>query len=140
MEYPGAYRNKNNIPRNGQKDIKKNETKPWRSQEWCIPPEGESEFVAAMEDILDVYTRKYDENYVLVCMDEVPRQLIGEVREPLPAGRGTIAWDDTEYKRNGTCEIFMFTAPMRNWRRADVLEHRTRLDWAQQVKELITVD
>jgi transposase len=93
-----------------------------------------------MEDILDVYTRNYDENCVLVCMDEVPRQLIGEVREPLPAGRGKIARYDTEYKRNGTCEIFMFAAPMRNWRRADVLEHRTRLDWAQQVKELITVD
>ena len=140
MEYAGAYRNKNNIPRNCQKDIKKNEIKPWRSREWCIPPEGESEFVAAMEDILDVYTRKYDENCVLVCMDEVPRQLIGETRVPVPEGRGKIARYDTEYKRNGTCEIFMFTAPLEGWRRAEVTEQRTRLDWANQIKKLITVD
>jgi len=93
-----------------------------------------------MEDILDVYTRKYDENCILICMDEVPRQLIGETRKPVPAGRGNIARYDTEYKRNGTCEIFMFTAPLQSWRRAEVTEHRTRLDWAQQIKKLITVD
>jgi hypothetical protein len=93
-----------------------------------------------MEDILDVYARKYDENCVLICMDEVPRQLIGETREPVPAGRGKAARYDTEYKRNGTCEVFMFAAPLKNWRRAEVTERRTRLDWAQQVKKLITVD
>jgi len=93
-----------------------------------------------MEDILDVYTRKYDENCILVCMDEVPRQLIGEKRIPIPAGRGKIARYDTEYKRNGTCEIFMFAAPLKGWRRAEVMEHRTGLDWAQQIKKLITVD
>jgi hypothetical protein len=64
-----------------------------------------------MEDILDVYTRKYDENTVLVCMDEAPRQIIGETRVPVPAGRGKVACYDTEYRRNGTCEIFMFAAP-----------------------------
>ena len=140
MEHVGAYGNKNNITGNSQKDIKKNEIKPWRCQEWCIPPEEEPEFVAAMEDILDVYTGKYDENRVLICMDEVPRQLIGETREPVPAGRGKIAHYDTEYKRNGTCEIFMFTAPLKNWRRAEVTEHRTRLDWARQIKRLLTED
>jgi len=93
-----------------------------------------------MEDILDVYTRKYDENSILVCMDEVPRQLIEETRKPVPAERGKIARYDTEYKRNGTCEIFMFTAPLNGWRRAEATEHRTRLDWAQQIKKLITVD
>ena len=93
-----------------------------------------------MEDILDVYTRKYDESSILVCMDEFPRQLIGEIRKPISAGRGKIARYDTEYKRNGICEIFMFTAPLKKWRRADVTEHRNRLDWAQQIKKLITVD
>jgi len=93
-----------------------------------------------MEDILDVYTGKYDENCVLVCMDEVPRQLIGETRKPFPARNGKIARYDTEYKRNGTCEIFMFTSPLQNWRRAEVTEHRTRLDWAHQIKKLITVN
>jgi hypothetical protein len=114
--------------------------KPWRGQEWCIPPEGESEFVAAMEDILDVYTRKYDENTVLICMDEAPRQLVGETRKPVPAGRGKAARYDTEYKRNGICEIFMFTAPLKGWRRAEAAECRTRLDRAYQIKKLITVD
>jgi len=93
-----------------------------------------------MEDILDVYTGKYDENRVLICMDEVPRQLIGETRKPVLAGRGKTARYDTEYKRNGTCVIFMFTAPLQNWRRAEVTERRTSLDWARQIKKLITVD
>jgi transposase len=93
-----------------------------------------------MEDILDVYTRKYDENCILICMDEVPRQLIGETRKPIPAGSGRLDRYDTEYKRNGTCEIFMFTAPLKSWRRAEVTEHRRRVDWAEQIKKLITVD
>jgi len=93
-----------------------------------------------MEDILDVYTRKYDENCILICMDEVPRQLIGETRTPIPVGQMGIARYDTEYKRNGTCEIFMFAAPLKNWRRAEVTERRTRLDWAFQIKKMITVD
>jgi len=140
VEHVGAYRNKNNIPRNGQKDVTKNELKPWRGQEWRIPPEEEPEFAAAMEDILDIYAGEYDENCLLTCMGEVPRQLIGETREPVPAGRGKAARYDTEYKRNGTCEIFMFAAPLKGWRRAEVMEHRTGLDWAQQIKKLITVD
>jgi transposase len=93
-----------------------------------------------MEDILDVYTRKYDENAVLVCMDEAPRQLIDETRVPVLAGRGKIARYDTEYRRNGTCEIFMFAAPLESWRRAEATEHRTSLDWAYQIKKLITAD
>jgi transposase len=93
-----------------------------------------------MEDILDVYTRKYDEYCILICMDEIPRQLIEEVRKPVPAKSGKIARYDTEYKRNGTCEIFMFAAPLKGWRRAEVTEHRTRIDWAQQIKKLIPVD
>ena len=87
-----------------------------------------------------MYTRNYDENSILICRDEVPRQLIGETRKPVPAGRGKTARYDTEYKRNGTCEIFMFSAPLKGWRRAEVTERRTRLDWARQIKKLITVD
>jgi len=93
-----------------------------------------------MEDILDIYTRKYDENTVLICMDEVPKQLIEETRIPIPAKRGSIARFDTEYKRNGTCVIFMFSAPLIGWRRADVTEQRTRIDFAQQIKKLVTID
>jgi hypothetical protein len=93
-----------------------------------------------MEDILDVYTRKRDAKRPLVCEDECPRQLIGEVRSPIPAEPGKPARYDTEYKRNGTCEIFMFSAPLEGWRRAEATEHRTRMDWACQIKKLITVD
>ena len=93
-----------------------------------------------MEDILDVYTRKYDKKYPLVCMDELPRQLIGETRTPIPAGPGKPVRFDTEYRRNGTCEIFMFSSPLEGWRRAEVTERRTKSDWARQIKKLVTVD
>jgi hypothetical protein len=93
-----------------------------------------------MEDILDVYTRKRDTKRPLVCEDECPRQLTGEVRSPIPAEPGKPARYDTEYKRNGTCEIFMFSAPLEGWRRAEATEHRTRIDWAGQIKKLVTVD
>jgi transposase len=93
-----------------------------------------------MEDILDVYTRKYDKNSILIFMDEIPRQLIDEVRSPVSAKRGRNARYDTEYKRNGTCDIFMFVAPLKGWRRAEVTEQRTQIDWAWQIKKLITVD
>jgi hypothetical protein len=93
-----------------------------------------------MEDILDVYTRKRDAKRPLVCEDECPRQLIGEVRCPIPAKPGKPARYDSEYKRNGTCEIFMFSAPLEGWRRAEVTEHRTRIDWANQIKKMVTID
>jgi len=93
-----------------------------------------------MEDILDVYTREYDETRPLVCMDEIPRQLIGEVRTPIPAEPGKPVQFDTEYKRNGTCEIFMFTAPLMGWRRVEVTEQRTRVDWAHQIKKVVMED
>jgi hypothetical protein len=93
-----------------------------------------------MEDILDVYTRKYDKNSILACMDERPCQLISEERTRVPAGPGKPARYDYEYKRNGTCEIFMVSAPLKGWRRADVTERRTKLDWAHQIQKLVDVD
>ena len=93
-----------------------------------------------MEDILDVYTRKHDKRHPIVCMDEVPRQLIGEVRIPISAKPGKPACYDTEYKRNGTCEIFVFVAPLEPWRRAEVSEQRAKIDYAYQIKKLVTVD
>jgi hypothetical protein len=93
-----------------------------------------------MEDILDIYTRKHDPKRPLVCMDEASKQLIGEVRTPIPVAKGNPARYDTEYKRNGTCAIFMFSAPLENWRRAEVTGRRTKIDFAHQVKKLVTVD
>jgi len=93
-----------------------------------------------MEDILDVYTRKYDEKHILVCMDEFPRQLIGETRKPIPGKKGSPECFDYEYVRNGTCSVFMFAAPLKRWRRAEVTERRTRIDWANQIKKLVDID
>jgi transposase len=93
-----------------------------------------------MEDILDVYTRKHNKKRPLVCMDEVPKQLIDEVRTPILCKKGKAARFDTEYKRNGTCVIFMFTAPLEGWRRAEATERRTKIDFAHQIKKLVTVD
>jgi transposase len=93
-----------------------------------------------MEDILDVYTREMDAKKPLVCMDECPKQLIGETRMPIPAKPGETSRFDTEYVRNGVCEIFMFTAPLLGWRKAEITERRTRKDWAEQIKKLVDED
>ncbi len=106
---------------------------------WCIPPEQNAAFVACMEDVLDVYERPYDENCPVVCMDEKPYQLLGEVRSPVPMKAGAPQRQDNEYKRNGTCSIFMFTEPLGGWRYAYARERRTKIDWAHEIKELLTV-
>ena len=89
---------------------------------------------------MDIYTREYDEKRPLVCIDEVPKQLIGEVRVPVSGIKGKAARYDTEYKRNGTCVIFMSSAPLNGWRRAEVTERRTKTDFARQIKKLATID
>lgn len=93
-----------------------------------------------MEDVLDVYQRAYDENCPVICMDEKPYQLLGESREPIPMKPGNVKkLEDSEYIRNGTCSIFIFTEPLRGWRNVSVSERRTRKDWAHQVAELLEV-
>ena len=87
-----------------------------------------------MEDVLDVYERPEDSKRPLVCMDECSKQLIGETRTPIPAQPGEPERFDTEYVRNGTCNVFMFSAPLAGWRRVEVTERRTQIDWAHQIK------
>jgi len=106
---------------------------------WCIPPEQNAAFVACMEDVLDVYERPYDEDLPVVCMDEKPYQLLSEVREPIPLKGGAPQRVDNEYKRNGTCSVFLFTEPLAGWRHAHARERRTKVDWALEIKELLTV-
>ena len=91
--------------------MKKNELKPWQKKEWCIPPEQNAPFVCQMEEVLDIYKKPYDPQYPQVCMDEMSTQLIGEVRAPLPALPGKPLRYDTEYKRNGTANIFIAFEP-----------------------------
>ncbi len=93
-----------------------------------------------MEDVLAVYARGYDPARPVVCMDEKPYQLLGHVRAPIPAGPGQDARQDSEYVRHGTCSIFCWVEPLAGWRRVQALSRRTRIDWAAQVKQLLTID
>jgi len=93
-----------------------------------------------MEDVLDVYHRLYDENCPVVFIDEKPYQSLGEAREAIPMKPGKVKREDNEYIRNGTCSIFVFTEPLRGWRRTNVSERRTRSDWAEQIRILLEDD
>jgi len=114
--------------------------KPHLRQCWCIAPENSGEFVAAMEDILDVYKRPYDPVRPVVGMDETPKQLVADVRIPIAAKRGYPKRYDVEYHRCGTANIFMFTEPLGGWRRVSVTKHRKKLDWAEQIRILLEED
>jgi hypothetical protein len=90
-----------------------------------------------MEDILAVYARPYNSEYPVICMDEKPYQLLDHARDPLPMKPGSIEKVDNEYRRNGTCSIFLFTEPLAGWRHAEALPRRTKIDWAHKIKWLI---
>lgn len=92
-----------------------------------------------MEDVLDVYHRPYDEKLPVICMDEKPYQLLDERRNPIPMKPGEVKRYDSEYIRNGTCSIFIFTEPLKGWRSVSVSERRTKKDWAKQIEELLEV-
>ncbi len=117
------------------KVLRENSLKPHLVEEWCIPKEQSADFVACMEDVLEVYSRPYDERFPVVCMDEKPLQLLGEARKGRRKSNGTLI-QDSEYVRNGTCSIFLFTEPLAGYRHAIALEHRTKVDWAKQMKWL----
>jgi hypothetical protein len=104
---------------------------------WCIPPQSNAEFVAAMEDVLEVYHRPYDEKRPLVCLDEASRQLIGEIVEPIPAQPGQPQRIDYEYVRNGTANLFMIFEPLLGWRYVEVTERRTAKDLADVLRWLV---
>jgi len=102
-----------------------------------IPPEQNADFVAHMEDVLELYCLPHDPKVPLICMDEQPTQLIAETRPALPQEPGKPERYDYEYERKGTAANFMFTEPLGNWRKVSVRERRTSIDWAQEVKELL---
>jgi len=104
-----------------------------------IPPEQNAEFVAAMEDVLEVYQRPYDASRPVVCLDEQSKQLIRETRTPIPAAPGRPERTDYEYERNGTANLFMLFEPLGGWRHVKVTERRTRLDFAEVVRELVDI-
>jgi hypothetical protein len=104
---------------------------------WVIPPGHSGEFVAHMEDILELYQMPHDPQVPMVCMDEQPVQLIKETRQPLPAKHGTPERYDYEYERNGTATIFLFTEPLSGVRTVSVRERKTAIDWATEVQHLL---
>jgi transposase len=92
-----------------------------------------------MEDVLDLYEEDYDPLRPVVCFDEVPYQLIGETRIPVPAGPGRPRQIDYEYRRCGTANLFILVEPLAGWRHVDVTERRTNQDFARQMRELVDV-
>jgi len=90
-----------------------------------------------MEDTLEIYHLPYDPDYPVVCMDESSKQLIGEIRIPIPCKPGQPMRMDDEYVRNGVAEIFMEVEPLAGRRHVAITEHRTRKDWAQQIKQML---
>jgi transposase len=118
--------------------LAENDLKPWRRDMWCIP-QVDAEYVARMEDVLDLYAEAPDPKRPVVCFDESPTQLIGEVRQPIPAAPGQIERYDCEYKRNGTANLFIFLDVHRPWRKVKVTERRAAEDYAQCMRELVDV-
>ena len=119
--------------------LAENHLKPWRKDMWCIP-KVDGEYVARMEDVLDLYAETPDPLRPVVCFDESPTQLIGEAREPIPAKPGQIERYDCEYRRNGTVNLFVFLDAHRPWRRVKVTDRRTNQDFAECMRELVDDD
>ena len=90
-----------------------------------------------MEDVLDLYAEPEDSRYPHVCFDESPVQLTSETRQPVPAQPGQPARYDTEYKREGTANLFLFVQPLRGWRHVNVTPQRTKADFAEQMRRLV---
>ncbi len=109
--------------------------KPWKVKGWVIPAKQSADFVANMENVLDVYKRQYSFNYPVVCMDESPKQLIAETRIPEKMKDGS-KLIDYEYSRKGVCNIFIANEPLAGRRTVKITERKTKKDWAEFIKEI----
>lgn len=118
--------------------LAENELKPWRKDMWCIP-QIDGNYVARMEDVLDLYAEPPDPKRPVVCFDESPTQLIGEVRQPIPAAPGQLERFDCEYRRNGTVNLFVFLDAHRPWRKVKVTDQRTARDFAHCMRDLVDI-
>ena len=101
-----------------------------------IAPDANAAFVAAMEDVLEVYQRPHDPARPVVCLDETSKQLIAETRVPIAAKPGQSARVDYEYERNGTANLFMMFAPLEGWRQVKVTDRHAAIDYARVLREL----
>jgi len=93
-----------------------------------------------MEDVLEIYKRPYNSVVPVICMDEQPTQLIKETRKEIVVEPGKPQRVDYEYERNGTAVNFMFTEPLGSWRKVNVRQRKTAIDWAYEIKELLNED
>ena len=118
--------------------LAENDLKPWRKNMWCIP-QVDAEYVARMEDVLDLYAEEPNPKRPVVCFDESPTQLIGEIRQPIPAAPGQLERYDCEYRRNGTANLFVFLDVHRPWRKVKVTQRRSAEDYAHCMRELVDV-
>jgi transposase len=118
--------------------LAENDLKPWRKDMWCIPAI-DGNYVACMEDVLDLYAQAPDPTRPVVCFDESPTQLIGEVRQPIQPQPGQLERYDCEYRRNGTANLFVFLDIHRPWRHVKVTDRRTNKDFAECMRELADV-
>lgn len=116
--------------------LAENELKPWQRKMWCVP-KVDSEYVARMEDVLDLYAAPVDPSRPVVCFDESPTQLIGEAREPQPAAPGAPARVDYEYVRHGTVNLFVVYDIHRGWRHVEVTDQRTSQQFAHRMRALV---
>lgn len=112
--------------------------KPWQHKMWCIPNLN-AEYVARMEDVLDLYTHQPAADQAVVCFDESPVQLIGETRTPIPAAPGKPVRLDYEYRRNGTANLFVFLDAHVPWRHVKVTDRRESADFAQCMRDLVDI-
>lgn len=116
--------------------LEENDLKPWLRDMWCIP-QVDGAYVARMEDVLDLYAETPDPKHPVVCFDESPTQLIGEVRQPIPAEPGKPERYDCEYSRKGTVNLFVFLDAHRPWRHVKVTDQRTASDFAHCMRDLV---
>jgi transposase len=113
-----------------------NDLKPWQEKMWCVP-QIDAMYVARMEDVLELYTTLPRPGTAVVCVDETPRQLIGEVRPPSPPAPGHPARRDAEYQRNGTANVFVAVDAHQPRRYTKVTERRTAVDFAEWLRDLV---
>jgi transposase len=116
--------------------LKEKELKPWQKKMWCIPAL-DAEFVACMEDVIDLYMEPPDPKRPVVNFDEASMQLVGEARDPIPPKPGEPGKYDSEYVRNGTANIFLQFDQNRGWRHVKVTKHRGNSDFAECMRDLV---
>jgi hypothetical protein len=120
--------------------VEKNELKPWRVKHWNIVDGPSPQYVANMEDLLDLYTLPYDARYPVVCLDEKLKELHSTPHGEIPMEPGRAKYEDYEYKRQGSCNLFIAVEPLRGWRRVTVTEQRKAQDFAERLRQLVDED